>query len=367
MKLRNLLFGVGVALGSFFLPKVANAQDTGWLARANVNDKDGIILYQPQIKWQNLDRRAQTQFYLGGKTNSFGTESTQFSINPLIRKPNLDGAVAFFGELNEDSGNKYALEAGFDVSDLFSFYLGRAKFPNSTMTSGKIGKRFGKQKIAFGVSHADNELSDDYRFYAFLRTTLGDALEFNPRLDFKDGGLEKATIISQLNATGDGLLPGARYTGIFTPEQNKHSLRMSFGKNRKFSYGGVDGATGYYFTPLSMGNPAGLNYGNGTLAHGYGEYVINGVFVDLPANDNDKFALEFYKNFYNVFGIDNLHVMVGFDKTGDETGLSIGGGIQKGTFFGSLRARLTSDGKPEYSIRLDKAIDIPKEKMLLEL
>lgn len=366
MKLRKLLITAGI-IGASLLPMRASAQNNGWLARTEVKTSDNGIIHQPQVKFQNYDRRAQTQFYLGSKANSLGTQSVQFSINPLIRRPNLDGAVSFFGELNDQASNKYGLETGFDIGDM-SFYLGHSRKQDLNMTAGKIGKRFGKQKIALGVSYIDNEsTNDEMLFYTFLRTTLKDALEINSRLDFKEGGLEEAIIISQFNATGDGLLPGARYVGRFTPEQDKHSFRIGFGRNRKLSYGSVDGATDFFFIPLNMINPAFLNYGNGTLPHGYGEYVINGFFINSKEVGKDRFVVDFYKNFYNAFGIDNSHLVMGLDKQENKIGYSVGLGIQEGTFYGSLRLRFSPDGKIEPSVRLDKAIRIPKEKMLLEL
>lgn len=100
----------------------------------------------------------------------------------------------------------------------------------------------------------------------------------------------------------------------------------------------------------------------------YGEYVINGAFINsFPEVGKDRFVVDLYKNFYNVSGIDNPHIVFGFDRGGGKTGYSAGVGFQEGTLFGSLRFSFTSNGKPEFFLRLDKALGIPKNKFLLEL
>ncbi len=82
---------------------------------------------------------------------------------------------------------------------------------------------------------------------------------------------------------------------------------------------------------------------------------------------NDRFAFTGCRNLYDIFGIDNVHVRAGFDRSSEGTGYSAGLGIQEGNFYGSLVMRLSPDGTPEFSMRFDKALGMSKDKFLLEL
>ncbi len=285
-KLRKILTRGAIGLASLLPMKKAEAQNTGVLMRTELVVNNGSFFYQPQFKWQNLDRRAATQLYLSTKGNGSGElDNLDFSLNPQIRKPGFDGAVSVFGRLRE-GGSDIGAEAGFNVGDSNYFYAGHTRLSDGSMTAGKIGRKFKRQQVAIGASHRDNHVTEDQTlFYAFLRGTLGNSLEANTRLEFDGSDLEKAMVVAQLNATGDGMSPGIRYSGTFTEDNNTHSILAAFGRNRTVSYGSVQGATDFFFVPRAIVNQGHLNYGAGTLSHGYGENVITGSFVNNPGTE----------------------------------------------------------------------------------
>lgn len=354
-------------------PLLAQQNNKGYIFRSE-GDKDN---FSTNIKLQNLHRRATTQFYWGlnyNNTNKRSLKSSTVVFNPLIRKKNFDGAVAFIANFNDDpERNSYAIEIGADVFGSNTIYLGQAKLPDANVTSVKVGRKFGRSlQLEGGVTHTNKDSGKDQNLYhGVIRTTLGDIAEINAKADFNNlSDLEKITIVAQLNSVGNRKLPGARYFAIIADDPKKpdlHSLLLGFGKNKKFSYYSVAGAVDAIYTPHALENPACLHYGNGTLSHGYADNVVKATFLDLPGNEQDKLSLEFYKNFHNIAGIDNPHISLGYEKSGKDKSYSAGVGIQKGNFFGKVNAKI-SDGKIKgLNFRTDYFFGIPKDKQLLEL
>ncbi len=346
----------------------------GWLARTDIKETEEGIVYSPQVKWQDLTGRATTQFYIGADFLDEKLQNIGFSFNPLMNGENWKGGIALYGNLDTHSidslleERNLAAEAGFDIGDNV-FYVGRAFLPESEFSALKAGRRFGNQRVAFGVTHTNNEAREDGTdLRGYFRGKLGE-YELNAKADFNANNLdfERARIIVQSNAIGDGWRPGARYHGNFSNDVNTHNLLMSSGKGRSFSYGGIEGMTDFFFTPRAIVNPGHLYYGNGTLTHTYGENVLDLNLVDVLGSDNDSFSATGYRNFYDVGEIDNLYVTGSFNISKQGNSYSLGIGAQEGTTHGNFNVTFGQDGKPRFSVRFDKALGIPTNKMLLEL